>query len=468
VSGDAAGAARAPRARVAILVAGEATALAVGWLVGWVAALLGAAVVLVLWRFGSNLRWMQVACMLAGAFTLYTQGHLTRDLSVVCAFGALAGILGIREYRQRGWTLPRNALTTALGLWFLVTFWGMAVGLVRGNNLKYAGIDLADALALSAAILAPLWRARPRAFQGVIAAVVGVSWVSSLFGLGALLFVFHQRVGDAWFSPIPPMAALVLLSVALHAPEARTRWPCAALSVVPLANLLLSFTRAYWMGFLAALGGVVALFVWTSARRGRALVQMVWGTLVFALVAVAALGTSQFLLGADVGWSVGQRFESSFTTQASGNTISNVLRLTEWAAALDMIRRNPVVGYGAGGALLSEDPFIGFRREHPYIHEMYLFQTFKYGIPGLLALLFLFAAFGWAGVREAIRGPTWERRAMGAAAVGITVLIAVISLFDFAMTHVTAALPLAFLWGLMLPVTHPDGSTRLEWNEADR
>jgi hypothetical protein len=455
---------RRPWVGLVALVALEAACLALALRIGWLPAVAVGAGLFALWRLGPDFRWTHMASMLAASVTLYTQGHLTRDLAVVSAPGALAATLALHEYLRRGWRVPRDYLGWALLAWLAIIVWGSVLGLLYGNSLRFLGIDVAGALALGAVVLGPLWRSRPNAFRGALTAFTVLSWISSLFGLAFLLLVFHQRVGDAWFSPIPPMGAMLLLTVALYTPSPVTRWTCVGLSLVPLANVLLSFTRANWMGLLAGMAGVGGLYVWTSPRRGRALARVASSLLLFVAVAGVVLVAVQGLLGGDLAYSISNRFGSSFTTESSGNTISNVIRLLEWGTALSMIRDNPILGYGAGGALVVKDPFLGFRMEHNYIHQMFIYQTFKYGIPGLLALLYLFFAFGRAGAAEARTAPTWRRRAVGAAVFGVTILMFVISMFDFAMVHVTAAIPLAFLWGLVLRVRDREGRISLKWN----
>jgi O-antigen ligase len=448
---------------LALLALTEGALLAVGVTVGWLPAVLGSAVAVALWLLKPDFRWPYLASLTAGIFTLYTQGHLTRDLSIVVVLGSLAAALGIREYRQRGWRLPRNGLTTALALWVAVAVYGVVLGLVRGNSLKFIGTDLAGWLGILTAVLAPLWRTRRRAFLGVVVAFTALSYINSVYGLAAFI-QFRQRIGDGWFGPLPTMGAVLLIAVAMHTPRSPVRWGAMALSVLPLLHMLLSFTRGYWLGFLGALVSILALRIATSRHRLRESLAAAGALLAVAAVTVTAFYTAQALLGADLSSSVGSRFESSFSTQASSATGSNIIRLAEWRIALEQVARNPVAGYGAGATIVMQDPFVGFRTEQPFIHQMYILQWFKCGLAGLLALLYLFWAFCRAGWREGRGGPSWERRAMGAAVLGNTVLMAVLCTSNFSLALIFAGAPLGFLWGLLLPVSGPEGANRMDWN----
>jgi hypothetical protein len=339
------------------------------------------------------------------------------------------------------------------------------MGLIRGNTPRYVGIDLFSTWVVGTAFLIPLWRYGRRPFWNFAAALVTLTYISSLFGL-FFFFLYRRRLGDAWFSPVPPMGAIFLLSIALYTPHRLIRWGAVALAVVPLGNLILSFTRANWIGFILALGLLIWIYIQGAARRGAAVANVARTLLPFIGVALAALLVAQVLLGGDIGNSLEDRFSSSFTTKTSGNTYSNLYRLVEWSAAGARIVQNPLLGYGAGATLEFTEPVIALRRETPYIHNMYLFQQYKYGIPGLAALIGLFLSFSLAGRKEALGQGDWKRRALGAAVFGNTLMMAEISAFDFVFAHVGCSLPLAMMWGALLPVVKRDGKQSVGWGEA--
>ncbi|MBI5837555.1 MAG: hypothetical protein HZB25_09945 [Candidatus Eisenbacteria bacterium] len=468
-AGAAGGAAKAAAARAATpwrtlagLGLAEAALLAVGARFGWLPAVLVALAAAVLWRMGPDLRWPFVMALGAGVFTVYGGGQLTRELSIVTFFGVLAGALGLREYALRGWSLSRNPLTMVLAGWILVALYGAALGVVRENSLKYLGIDMSGSFGILTALLAPLWRARRRAFLAFLGAFTFLSYVSAAYGLVAFVR-YRRRIGDAWFGPLPAMGALLLVSVAAHAPHRGVRWAALLLIPVLLLHQLLSFTRGYWLGFLAGLLTVLVVIVAGSRDRGRAALRAAGVGLALGLLAAGSFLAAQQLAGGDLAASVGSRFGSSFTTEAGTATMSNIVRLAEWGVAIEQISQHPLIGHGAGATLSVKDPFVGFRNEAPYIHQMYLFEWFKYGLAGLIALLLLFWAFGRAGWREGLAAPTWERRAVGTAVLANTLLMAVVCTSNFTLNLVFAGPPLAFLWGLLLPVDGPEGRSRIEW-----
>ncbi len=444
------------------LVVSQVVLVALGSWLGWVPAILAAGTGMWIWRMGPDLRWPFMAALGAGVFTVYGGGQLTRELAVVSALAALAGVLGIHEYRRRGWSLARNGSTMALAAWFLVGVYGVALGLIRDNSPRFLGIDAFGTFGLLPALLAPLWRARRHAFLHLLAAFTLLSYASALFGLAAFAR-YHRRIGDAWFGPLPAMGALLLLSVAAHTPDRRLRGAALACVPVLLLHQLLSFTRGYWLGFVIGFLALLTVLVAGSRNRARAMFKAVGVTLAMGVLAAGALVGAQGLAGGELGASVGSRFGSSFSTEANTSTMSNIIRLVEWRAAVTQVARNPVLGYGAGATLAVQDPFSGTRNDAPYIHQMYLLQWFKYGIAGLLALLWIFVAFVRAGWREAHLSSSWQRRAVGTAVCANTLFMAAVCTSNYTLNQAFAGPPLAFLWGLLLPVVSAQGRQLSDW-----
>ncbi len=444
-----------------LLVLSEILLVTLGVAVGWPLAFgLGAAIFL-FWKMGPDSRAPFLACMVYSAFTLYTGGHLTRDLGIMFAFGLCALVLALREYRRRGWTIPRSPLADALALWLAVTLLGCLYGLARGNSLKDMGVEMAGALGLMAAFFSPLWRARRGAPKTALAAVIVLTYASALFGL-FFFFLYKRRLGDAWFSPIPPMGAMVLLCVSLYSPRGWVRIGAALLSFVPLMNLLLSFTRGYWLGFIAGLAALGAAYLYGEQKRGSA-----WTLLRFLAVAVLAgglaLGLSQRFIGGEIGSSVARRFGSSFSSQVNGNTYSNIVRLSEYAATWKQILASPVTGYGPGAMLNVKDPIIGIQIRQPFVHQMILWQWFKFGLAGLAVMFWLL----WVSCRESLletrRSTEWWKRAAAASIFANTVMVAVICATNYSLNEVFVAIPLSFLWGFLLPVREANGVISNEW-----
>src|SRR6185312_9483369 len=81
--------------------------------------------------------------------------------------------------------------------------------------------------------------------------------------------------------------------------------------------------------------------------------------------------------GGDLLSSIGRRFNASFSTDLSGETLSNVSRLIEYQHAIDAALESPVIGRGLGFAIINKDPLIGETREQWFVHNYYLLIWLK-------------------------------------------------------------------------------------------
>src|SRR5262249_37067956 len=146
-------------------------------------------------------------------------------------------------------------------------------------------------------------------------------------------------------------------------PRARVRLFAFVLLVPMLIHQLFSFTRGYWLGIFAGFT-VSAILSWKEiAARGMGHVAksagLLAGGLVFAglviTLSVSVLG-GENLFGA-----AGRRLGSSFSTETSIETGSNVMRLMEYSLAIDAVKEAPLTGRGLGFSYVFIDPFRGSR-----------------------------------------------------------------------------------------------------------
>lgn len=162
----------------------------------------------------------------------------------------------------------------------------------------------------------------------------------------------------------------------------------AALSIVLLVGLLVSWSRGAWMGF----GAAVVVMIWLVPQRRRN------GTL-----AVAAAGT-----GFGLAWLVGlvpatitERI-LSFTEDFSGfgdmrevvisdENFAVVERLAHWQAALDMAAARPWLGVGFGNyeAAYLDFNLVNWTLALGHAHNYYLNLLAEVGIIGLLSYVLL-------------------------------------------------------------------------------
>jgi O-antigen ligase len=220
-----------------------------------------------------------------------------------------------------------------------------------------------------------------RQARAVLLALAASGIVLALFGFVEFAKVrgdLYQRITGGlshWmtFSGLTMVAACVLAGYALEERDARrgriVAWALAGL--VPLAGMILSFTRNAYVGVLAALLSYLAL------RRPKGL-----------LVAVPALVVLFLVLPA----SVKSRVES-IVSMEDGSNRDRVLMVQ---AGLRMIRDSPIVGVGPEEvrALYPKYRDPAARDMYvPHLHDNVVQLAAAHGIPAALAYLAMMAFF---------------------------------------------------------------------------
>ena len=213
---------------------------------------------------------------------------------------------------------------------------------------------------------------------GTLIAVVGVGqW---LFGLNLITADGVGRVRGFYGSPnnlALYLGRLLPLAVAFAAwgQSKRRRWAYLLALLVIAVTMFLTYSRGAWIV------GVPISLVFLAALRGRR-------TLVLALVALGAVAAT--VLGI---FGLG-RLSSLFDT-GTGTTF---LRLQLWRSSLAMLADHPVLGVGLDNFLYAyrtkyvlPSAWTEFDLSHP--HNFVLDFWLRLGIPGLLTILWLLAAF---------------------------------------------------------------------------
>lgn len=193
------------------------------------------------------------------------------------------------------------------------------------------------------------------------------------------------------------------------------RLTLAALAGLMGFTLLVTYTRAAWLGLLAALALDVVLLA-RYAGWGRSERRVVWlrgGGLALALA--LALG-----LGAWRGpYPLAQRFASSFTMD-----MSNVQRTLTWKGTWRLFAAHPLLGTGAGTLLLHLADYLdpefyttGVVDDVEHAHNEFLELASDTGVIGLGLFLWLLGAFAATARRVIRRGPTRLDRLLAAGAL---------------------------------------------------
>ncbi|MEO5988426.1 MAG: O-antigen ligase family protein [Candidatus Eisenbacteria bacterium] len=410
-----------------------------------------------------DFRTAYLAVVSGASFINYTRGHLTKELSLL----TIGIVFMIVCYTlRRGQSLiayPRTTLTTPLLLYTGLTFINFMRGILVDNSLRYAGLELLAGLALVSAVLVAN-RSRP---QHLRLSVVWL-WITALghCALGFYIFsILHVRTGSIYFTPVPGVIAALMLSFALRAsrPRVAAMW---VLAMTPLiAHQFLSFTRGYWLAFLASSLFSAVVFLWNREGRGARLRRVGFlFLLVTSGVVVAATALSLVFGIRDLGTLALDRLSSSTGTEYSWETSSNVVRLVEYAKVITEIAKAPLFGHGLGFAFVVREPLLQKLHEQWFTHQNYLLVTLKQGVLGLL--LFVWMLF--AGVRMGLSGlhlkdPDSVAWCAGTAAA--TVHLIVYCNVHFPLGEVNTTFTLAFLWGVTMALV---SRSTVEFRFGDR
>jgi len=238
-------------------------------------------------------------------------------------------------------------------------------------------------------------------------------WVMSPF------FKDHTSYGAILAFCVPFAAAAIFMPG-----YSRTRKAmAAAILLLLLAGLVFSYTRAAWLGVVAAIG-VFSLMRLRIPAWAVGAVALVGGTVLLAnLDQVAiAMGRNKTESNDDLAKHV----------TSMGNIrsdASNLERINRWNSALRMFAQKPVTGWGPGTYMFQYAPFQA-SRDRTIIstnfglvgnaHSEYLGPLAEQGLPGLLLVLAVVGTITWTAVRLWSKLPNGvDRRMVGAAFLGL-------------------------------------------------
>lgn len=185
--------------------------------------------------------------------------------------------------------------------------------------------------------------------------------------------------------------------------------------VATLGSLIAVFFTASRAAWLAALVGLPWLLWWACRHTQR--VGIFTALIVTIGVLVAAFGTEA--LGRLQVWQADD-----------GNSVT---RSEIWQVALDTLRAQPWTGAGeAGFAETWRERYPEDRRDVPtHAHNLWLQFGAAYGIPGLLAALWLTGGLAWL----AWRGGRWR-------GLGLVVPVMIMQVFDYTLFYAGVLFPL--------------------------
>ena len=187
--------------------------------------------------------------------------------------------------------------------------------------------------------------------------------ITSLYGL--ILFTFSQK----WRHQLVSLGAFILF----------------------FSGLILTQSRGYWLAFLLGAGFMFLLI--DSSHKKRLILVTLGGSVSLVLIAFFFL-QDIFLL---VTSGLAERLLSLQT--ATTADISLVNRFRETATVWELIRVNPILGYGMGVGYDFFDITMGVTETDAFVHNGYISLWYKYGILSLGLVLFFWFRSIFNGVR---------------------------------------------------------------------
>lgn len=242
-------------------------------------------------------------------------------------------------------------------------------------------------------------------------------------GLGNAEFIWQVAKGRIILNDYVLMATSVLtLAFAVTAPTTRRLLLWLPAFLVTFGGLLVTQSRGYWLTFsLAAL----VLFVFVSAQEKRRMVMLGFGGLLAAgVIGALFLGDLFEILLAGF---INRIFSIE---SAATSDLSLVNRWYETAAAWQMIKVNPILGYGPGVVYPFFDLAEMLSLPDSFVHNGYVHMWFKYGILGLaMTVVFLVGTLlrGFGLSRRSSASPMARRIGLAVGAIVVGTLPAIIT-----------------------------------------
>jgi O-antigen ligase len=164
----------------------------------------------------------------------------------------------------------------------------------------------------------------------------------------------------------------------------------AALHVCCLAALIMTQSRAFWVAFIV---GAAFTFVLINRKQrlrftGLILVVGISGTV------ISVVFLSDFLPLIIAGLT--ERLGSLST--ATTDDLSLVNRFVESQAVWDRIKVNPIIGYGLGVPFSYHDITWNATMTGTFMHSGYLSLWYRFGLWGLIIILYMWGRAAWSGV----------------------------------------------------------------------
>jgi O-antigen ligase len=349
-------------------------------------------------RYYGALAW----CLILFAFTMPLSKSAGNILLFLIYPVVSAGVLLYKDVRDLLIANLKQPLTLAFLLVFLVSFIGIFFSEQYADGIHTANKFLSlPAIYLMVAVLIQVLRDKSNKYGRpetiLMAFLIGLMILNIIGAMTYLGIVGHKRfvlplsplhVHHIWFSNLNAIGLYAAAAFLLYSWRDLARGSKTFLYIsIALAVLciLLSTSRTAWFGIL--LTSMTMAFLVSKSRK------------VFFMSAgvAAAICLSAYLFIPFVQERI-HMIGSDISTYSAGESVTSSLaaRFLMWKAALLMFMSNPLTGVGTGdyvptmAAYVNSGQFPNFLLEFNQPHNMYLFALATNGLPGLIALLYVF------------------------------------------------------------------------------
>jgi len=235
-------------------------------------------------------------------------------------------------------------------------------------------------------------------------------------------------------------------------------------TVILFLGIILSYTRASWLGLIAGMALLFVLYNWHWLKKLIPIVSGLMIILVFYFITQLAQHNFREVNKHDD--DLIHRITSIFDTKTDD---SNKERINRWTAAYNMVKEKPLLGHGPGTYAMLYAPYQESRQltiistmhgDQGTTHNEYLLAASEMGIMGACIVLGLFIATIIRGIKGFYQAPNAQQRLLYAAAVcGLTTYY-VHSIFNNLLDQEKMAIP---MYAMMAMITSLDVFHNTRW-----
>jgi len=348
-------------------------------------------------QYYSTLAW----CLLLFAFSLPLSKSAGNILLFLIYPMVVAGAIFAKDIRESVMSNIKQPVTLAFILMFAVSFVGIFFSEKYTDGMQTANkfLELLAIYLMLSVLISTLqdkanqYRSAESLLTAFLIGLMALNVIGVMTYLGIVgekkyvLPLSPLHVHHIWFSNINALGLYAAAAFLLYSRRDLSRGVNLFLySSLTLAVLcvLLSTSRTAWFGIL--LTSMVMAFLVSKSRKVFFFIAGVAAVIcVVAYLFVPFVHERIHMIGSDI------------SNYSAGETVTSLGgRFLMWKAALRMFWSNPLIGVGTGdyvptmAAYVNSGQFPEFLLDFNQPHNMYLFALATNGLPGLIALLFVF------------------------------------------------------------------------------